>query len=84
MVASCRQYLDKYARHKQVVKWQQHVSTPYPKSPLQSEGKWLLGYPRTNGLVVRIKYLIPLCILSDKRYLTVKGRKILPKDVIGS
>jgi len=34
------------------MKWQQHVSTRYPKRPLQAKGKWLLGRPKPNGLIL--------------------------------
>jgi len=35
-----------------IVKCQEHVSTRYPKRPLQAERKWLLGRSRPNGLII--------------------------------
>ena len=39
-------------------KRQQHVPTRYPKRSLYGEGKWLLGRPRPNGLIIlNIEYI---------------------------
>ena len=49
------------------------------------EWRIVAGWKTENWWFVNIKYWVDLlCTLSEKRYLTVRGRRSIPKDVIGS